>query len=307
VTEDRPLVSVLMPTFNGSAFVGETIESVLAQTYEPTELIVIDDASTDETVAIVEEFAVRTPGRIKLQQNRQRQGPCAGRNDALAVANGSLLAWLDQDDLWLPHKIARQVEVLEQDSAVGVVHTAFEAFDSDTGEKLQKWADPGIGAEGDLLVSLFEQGNLLASITTLFRRSALERRGLRFREKDFSYGDDYYLWLALSLDWRFARIEEPLAHYRRHSENESDRLGRSNFHARRAALLREFLRDFPEAKARLGHSRRLGLARALIDAAGFEGRAGRRTKQVLYVTQALAEDPVWTAKALSASRSETQA
>jgi glycosyltransferase involved in cell wall biosynthesis len=305
VTTGRPLVSVLLPTYNGKAFVAETIQSVLTQTYEPIELVVIDDASTDETLEIVERYAAEASGRIKVDQRGDRRGPCRRRNDALEAANGSLLAWLDQDDLWLPEKIARQVDVLEANPRVGVVHTAFDAFDSETGETLENWPDPGVGAEGELLVPLFVQGNLLASITALFRRSALERRGLRFREKDFSYGDDYYLWLALSLDWRFARIGDTLARYRRHPDNESARLARTNFHARRAALLMEFLRDFPEANGRLGRSRRVGLAKAFLDAAGFEALTERRIRQARYVARALAVDPVWTVRTLKSQSTQT--
>jgi glycosyltransferase involved in cell wall biosynthesis len=291
-----------MPTYNGAAFVGDTIESVLAQTYEPIELVVVDDASTDLTVAIVEGYAGEASGGIRIEQSSDRRGPCRRRNDALAVARGPLLAWLDQDDLWLPEKIARQVDVLEADPRIGVVHTAFVAFDSDTGETLEDWPDPGVGAEGDLLVPLFVQGNLVASITAVFRRAALELRGLKFRERDFSFGDDYYLWLALSLDWRFARIPDVLVRYRRHENNESHRLGQTNFHRRGIALLDEFMREFPEARERLGSARRRGLAKHYLDAANFERLAGNHLARARYVARAAALDPSGTLEAARTGR-----
>ena len=301
MTDERPLVSVLTPTFNGAAFVGETIESVLGQTYEPFELIVVDDGSTDETVAIVERYATQAHGQIRLQRNAVRRGPCRRRNDALALARGSLLAWLDQDDLWLPDKIRRQVEVFQERPEVGVVYTAYEAFDSDTGAPLV-WRDPTIEAEGDVLARLFVEGNFVASLTAAFRRVALERRGLKLRERDFSFGDDYYLWLSLALDWPFARIPDVLARYRRHAENESERLTRTNFHRRRITLLEEFLREFPDAEQRLGNARRRGLAKHYLAASNFERVAGSRHARARYVARAAAIDPLGTAAAIARSR-----
>ena len=301
MTEGRPLVSVLTPTFNGAAFVGETIESVLAQNYEPVELVVVDDGSTDETVAIVERYAKHAQGQIRLQRNDERRGPCRRRNDALALAKGSLLAWLDQDDLWLPDKIQRQVEVLEEMPDVGLVYTAYEAFDSRTGATLD-WRDPTIEADGDVLAQLFVEGNFVASLTAVFRRAALDRRGVKFRDRDFSFGDDYYLWLSLALDWQFARIPDVLARYRRHAENESNRLARTNFHRRRITLLEEFLREFPDARKRLGDARRRGLATHYLAASNFERVAGNHRARARYAARAAAFDPIGTVAAIARSR-----
>lgn len=298
---EQTLVSVLMPTYNGEQFVAETIESVLGQTYKAIELIAVDDASTDETAAIVESYAVRFPDRVRLERRRQRAGPCRRRNDALVLARGPILAWLDQDDLWLPEKTERQVEILEDRSDVGVVYTAFEAFDSRTGEMLP-WQDDPPDAGEDMLRTLFVRGNIVPSISAVFRRAALEHRGLRFRDRDFSFGDDYYLWLSLALDWRFERIPEKLTRYRRHARNESSRIGRTNYHQRRIALLQEFLREFPEAGRRLGPARRRGLAGHYLDAANYEQTAGSRAGQARYFARAVATDPRWTLTTLRAQR-----
>ena len=145
---------------------------------------------------------------------------------------------------------------------------------------------------------LFVDGCFVASLTALFRRDVLTRRNLRLREKDFSFGDDYFLWLTLSLDWQVARIDEVLARYRRHTSNESGRLALTNFHLRRVALLREFVEDFPEANARLGRNRRRGLANHYLKAADFE-QAGSRGRAALLIARAMALDPVYTLRALN--------
>ena len=292
MSTDRPLVSVIMPTYQGAAFVGETIESVLAQTYGPIELVVVDDASTDGTPEIVARYGER----VRLERGRERVGPTRRRNEALSLARGELIAWLDQDDLWLPEKTARQVEVMLARPEVGLVYTGYQAFDDETGETIP-WRDRDSEAEGDVLVPLFVRGCFVGSLTALFRREVLTRRNLRLREKDFSFGDDYFLWLTLSLDWQVARIDEVLARYRRHRENESSRLADTNFHLKRVALLQEFLAEFPEAETRLGKWRRRGLATHYLKAAGFEsGRSKLRSLFALGRAAVLA--PRYTAAAL---------
>jgi teichuronic acid biosynthesis glycosyltransferase TuaG len=298
---NRPLVSVIMPTYNAAAFVAETIESVLAQSYEPIELVVVDDASNDATPEIVERYAQRQPDRIRFRRAGERQGPCRRRNDALDVAGGSLIAWLDHDDLWEPDKTAREVEVLQERPEVGLVYSGYEAFDSETREPVP-WRDRDSEAEGDVLIPLFVRGCFVGSLTALFRREVLTRRHLRLREADFSFGDDYFLWLVLSLDWQVARIDDVLAYYRLHSENESKRLGETNFHLRRIALLREFLDQYPEARPRLGKWRRRGIARHFLSAAHFESRRSR-LRSGLAVARAFATAPVYTKRALRAQTS----
>jgi glycosyltransferase involved in cell wall biosynthesis len=302
--QDPPLVSVMMPTYNAAPFVAESIESVLAQTYEPIELLVVDDASEDETPAIVEDYARRYPDRVRFRRATQRAGPCRRRNDALDLARGSLIAWLDHDDLWAPEKTAREVEVLEARPEVGLVYSGYEAFDSDTREPIP-WRDRDSEAEGDVLVPLFVRGCFVASLTALFRREVLTRRHVRLRETDFSFGDDYFLWLVLSLDWKVARIDEVLAYYRRHSGNESGRLGETNFHLRQVSLLSEFLDDFPEAKARLGTWRRRGLAEHYLRAAHYElaRSPSRRVRGAAAIARAAMLAPRYTLPRLRPGRS----
>jgi glycosyltransferase involved in cell wall biosynthesis len=292
----RPLVSVLMPTYNAAPFVAESIESALAQTYEPLELLVVDDASDDETPAIVEEYARRHPDRVRFRRGTERLGPCRRRNDALDLASGSLIAWLDHDDLWAPEKTAKEVAVLQARPDVGLVYSGYEAFDSDTGETIA-WRDRDSEAEGDTLVPLFVRGCFVGALTAVFRREALTRRNLRLRETDFSFGEDYFLWLVISLDWKVARVDEVLAYHRRHPGNESKRLGETNFHLLRVALLQEFLAEYPEAAPRLGEWRRRGIASAFLSAAHFESQRSR-LRCWLAIARAFAADPLYTGRAL---------
>jgi glycosyltransferase involved in cell wall biosynthesis len=98
------LVSCVVPAFNAARFLGEALDSILAQTHPAVEVIVVDDGSTDETAAIAAAYASRL--RLIRQENR---GPAEARNRGLACAQGDYVAFLDADDLWLPDKLARQM------------------------------------------------------------------------------------------------------------------------------------------------------------------------------------------------------
>src|SRR5262245_52780416 len=106
-----PLVSVIMPAFNAERFIQESIESALAQTLADIEVIVADDASIDQTSAIVAKLA-RGDSRIRLLAAERNSGPAAARNRAIEAASGRYISFLDSDDRWLSHKLERQIEAM---------------------------------------------------------------------------------------------------------------------------------------------------------------------------------------------------
>lgn len=109
----NPLVSVITPAYNAERFIGETIESVLKQTYKNWEMIIVDDKSTDNTVNIVKSYAERD-SRIKLIELEENSGSAIARNTAMDHANGRYLAFLDSDDQWIENKLERQVEFMKE-------------------------------------------------------------------------------------------------------------------------------------------------------------------------------------------------
>ena len=120
----RPFVSVILPTYNSASFLPDAVASIRLQRYQPLEIIVVDDGSTDRTadaVAALEGADLRS----LRQENR---GPGAARNAGLAAAQGEIIGFLDADDLWPAHKLARQLEVLSADPAVDVVHGRTQAL-----------------------------------------------------------------------------------------------------------------------------------------------------------------------------------
>jgi glycosyltransferase involved in cell wall biosynthesis len=289
----QPLVSVLTATYNGERFVAETIESVIAQTYPHVEHVLVDDGSTDNTPGILEDYAERYSDRVRVVRFDERTGPTRRRNNALDAARGIYLAWLDHDDIWDPTKLEKQVEVLEGDLAIGFVFTQWELFDDATGDLLER---SHIRPGGDTLRRLFVEGCFVASSTAVWRRDVMERRGLRFRDRDFSWGDDHFLWLGLALDSRGELVDEVLTRLRRHGANESVRLAARNLYPRSIRLLDEFLAAYPEASERIGSGRRLGIARHHALAAIYELQRGRRARAAFYAVRAAARDPAGAAR-----------
>jgi glycosyltransferase involved in cell wall biosynthesis len=112
---NQPLVTVIIPVYNGQRYLGQALDSVFAQSYGPREVIVVDDGSTDDSAAIARAY----PSVHYLYQ--QNQGPGAARNRALAVAQGELIAFLDQDDTWHLEKLRVQVDYLEQHRQIEAV------------------------------------------------------------------------------------------------------------------------------------------------------------------------------------------
>ena len=130
MTVEETLVSVIIPVRNGERLVKRTLVSALAQTYDPIEVVVVDDGSTDRTATLVEAVAARD-SRVRLFRTH-KAGVAAARNLAISQARGKLIAPLDADDLWHPEKIARQVGLMQSSSPkVGLVYCWSIKIDED--------------------------------------------------------------------------------------------------------------------------------------------------------------------------------
>ncbi len=166
----NPLVSVVIPVFNGAPFVEKAVESVRAQTIKDVEIIVVDDGSTDGTQAVLAELQ-ESKGIIWLQQ--EHGGPARSRNRGIAAARGEFVALLDCDDIWLPDKLEAQLAIVRARPEVGVVHTDYEVVDQN-GVVLER-----IRARfsGEPLVEAFVGGHTALPSSLLIRRPVLEKAG----------------------------------------------------------------------------------------------------------------------------------
>ncbi|MEW6247796.1 MAG: glycosyltransferase family A protein [Nitrospirota bacterium] len=165
-----PLVSVVIPVFNGASFVAQAVASVRAQTVKNVEILVVDDGSTDGTQHILEELA-RTQGIVWFQQ--AHGGPARSRNRGIEAARGEFLALLDCDDIWLPDKLEAQLAILRARPQVGVVHTDYEVVyeDGTVEERVEA------RHSREPLVRAFAGGHTALPSTLLIRKSVLDKVG----------------------------------------------------------------------------------------------------------------------------------
>jgi glycosyltransferase involved in cell wall biosynthesis len=207
-TMTQPLVSVLIPVYNGAADVGAAIDSALAQRGCRVEVVVVDDGSTDATPQILAGYGDRI--RAVRQNNRGAKQLAGTRNHTATLARGDWLAFLDHDDLWQPDKLQRQLEVAEQNSA-DVVYTNAQNFGAVERVAALR-SDPATMPEGDLLEPLLRD-NFLVMSSVLMKRSLFEAVGGFTETPEVS--EDWDLWLkAAAAGAKFAAIGDPLTLYR---------------------------------------------------------------------------------------------
>lgn len=206
-----PKVSVIIPTHNRAEFLRAAIRSVLGQTFQDFEIIVIDDASRDQTSEIVHSFADE---RIKYIYNQVNKGEGGSRNIGLMHASGDLIALLDDDDEWLPEKLELQVSLLENSpSKTGVVYTGHHRIDRTTGKQRDQ-LNPT--KRGDILADLCAE-NWLVPSSLLLRKECFRKAG--WFEEGVSFGADYDVWLRIAKDFDFDYIKQPLVKYYVHGSN----------------------------------------------------------------------------------------
>jgi glycosyltransferase involved in cell wall biosynthesis len=209
-----PTVSVIMPAYNVERYLGEAIESVLAQTYTDFELVIVDDGSTDNSRMIAERYRAEHPDRIVVvsQQNR---GLAGARNTALGVASGRVFALLDSDDGWAPTFLESQMRVLDAHEDVAIVSgNAINRGGAEDGRPARPVPDPRPAL--DLITILRDETAVF--IMSLFRREVVDRVG--GFDEEFRTNEDYDFWIrAAFAGFGFLRNPEPLGFYRRHANS----------------------------------------------------------------------------------------
>jgi glycosyltransferase involved in cell wall biosynthesis len=270
-----PLVSVVVPTYNSAAYIGECLDSVFRQSGPfALDVIVVDDGSTDDTVAQVRNGY---PARCIEQANR---GPAAARNVALGLARGDYVAFLDSDDLWPDGKLARQVEVLQRHPDVGLVFGDCRQFDENGPRAQTLFESGGLGAAfwGDPLYVIdpyakLMRGNFITTGSIVMRRTCVATVG-QFDES-LRLVEDLEYWLRIALRYPIAHLDDVCLLRRRHAENTSrDPIAMSLAFLR--VLEKHRQNHLADAKAQ-GASLRRRLAREYQELGHLHLRRGART------------------------------
>jgi glycosyltransferase involved in cell wall biosynthesis len=205
---DNPLVSTIIPVYNGEQFIAEAIDSVLTQTYQPIEIIVVDDGSDDKSREIIKSYQTVT---YIFQENL---GNGAARNTGIQKSNGDFLAFLDQDDLWIPQKIKTQIDYLIKNPDIGYVACNMKNF-----------IQSGCSLSKDIS-DIYTEDEQVAYIPSgiLIRRKIIEEVG-KFNPDMLEANDTDWHFRAKDKGIRMANVNKLLLYRRIHGSNLSHHRG----------------------------------------------------------------------------------
>ncbi len=248
IPEQTPFVSVILPTYNRASELGKSMQSVLDQTYEKLELIVVSDGSTDETEQVVKGF---TDPRVRFLHSEKNGGLAYARNLGIREAGFDLLAFHDDDDLWKPQKLEKQVrELLKSDLNTGFCYCemSYIMLDGKTVHIVPRREISVVRKRGYLYPELLRR-NIIGGPTLLVRKECFEEVGLF--DESLAIFEDWDMVLRLSKRYDAAFVAEPLYDYFEHEKSLTT--DRSNAHRERIAeTLRRLDEKTAEDKAAYG-------------------------------------------------------
>lgn len=205
-----PLVSCLMAAHNAASTITASVQSVLGQTHRDLELIVVDDGSTDATLDTLSAFQSETNDDRIVVLRQQQMGPSAARNRGLAQARGEFVAPIDADDIWLPHKLERQLEAIRRIPRAAVAY-GWTDFVNENWEPL--YADERATVEGNVFEELLRLNFISCGSNTLMARAAVEQVG--GYDETLKAAEDWELHTRLAARHPFAAVPEVVVKYRR--------------------------------------------------------------------------------------------
>lgn len=213
MSEETLSVSVVMPVYNAEPFLAQAIEGILNQTFPEFEFIIVDDASTDNSLKIIEEYAEKDK-RILLLKNEKNLGIAETRTVGTKIANGKYIAVSDADDISMPIRFERQYNYLETHTDCGVVGGFVELFDSLTGKVLgiRKYCEDDL----DLRRRIFLYSPI-AQPVCMIRKEVFDNLG--YYDPKYPPVEDLDLWFRLGTRYKFSNIQEILLKYRVHANS----------------------------------------------------------------------------------------
>ncbi|HWP93500.1 MAG TPA: glycosyltransferase [Thermodesulfobacteriota bacterium] len=207
-----PKVSVVIPTYNRAELLGSAINSVLSQTFQDFEIVVVDDASRDNTAEVIRGFNDK---RIKHVRHETNKGEAGARNTGVINSDGSYVAFLDDDDEWLPEKLERQIEIFERDSdRIGGVYTGFLKVDRATGQVVKEVIPT---KRGNIFNELLQFNWIRIPSVLMVKKECFDRTGLF--DASIPFGLDYDMWIRISKEFQFEYVDRPLVKYYSHADS----------------------------------------------------------------------------------------
>jgi glycosyltransferase involved in cell wall biosynthesis len=262
-----PTVSVIIPVYNRADTIGRAIRSVLTQTFQNLEIIVIDDGSTDRTCEVVQQIS---DSRIRVIRQTKNQGAAEARNTGMRAAQGKYIAWLDSDDEWFREKLQIQLDAFVQAAPdQKACYTASERIDPRIGSRA--WV-PQLPDRKKLFLGC----NLGPGSTLLFERSVLDKIG--YLDTSFKRYEDWDWLLRYCLEYRLLPVEKPLARIYVSPERSARSVETSAF---------RFISKYSEELRQFGVYRNIVISKRWIEVARFYAQEHNPGKVIHYVVKGL--------------------
>ncbi|MFC1480541.1 glycosyltransferase [Candidatus Omnitrophota bacterium] len=213
-----PLVSVIMPVYNGEKVIKKSLDSIIDQTFKDFELIIVDDGSTDSTSAILKEY-----GPHIVYYRQENHGFSHAISKGISLARGKYLSFIGQDDIYLPQKLKSQVKILEDESACVLAHSSAIFIDENDNELyhwggyrgIYRWVRKEKNNIKNLFYYLYINDNFIVHPSVMLRKSVLAEFDEFPFDPDLEIGSDYFLYLKLAYKHRFYGTDQPLVKVRR--------------------------------------------------------------------------------------------
>lgn len=215
-----PKVSIIIPTYNAEKFINETIQSVIDQTYTNWELIIVDDLSKDNTRKILEEWKNKNDKIQLIFLDVNSGGPAHPKNIGMLKATGKYIAYLDHDDIWMPKKIEKQIDILENDSEIGLISCEAISIDKQ-GHFLDKALIKNIPNHG-VFPEIFYTDFIISNSSLVIPKSVIDKLGNRDENPKIGIAEDREIELRIATaGYKLYVIHESLFKYRFHGNNAS--------------------------------------------------------------------------------------
>ena len=235
-------VSVVMPAYNSERFIRESIESVINQTYDNWELIIVNDGSKDRTKQIIEEYTQKYPTKIILLHKSKNEGISKGLNSAIEIANGTYICWLSSDDIYVSDMIESEIEFLNINKEFNIVFSNYDLIDS---ESKFLMSSPPYRFFREL-----EEGDITQPYRSLLSKYCLNGCSVMCKKEHYLtvggfnptylYAHDYDMWIRFAANYNIGYINKINVHYRIHAEQGTN-LGFNEVDSIKSLL--DFMRD----------------------------------------------------------------
>lgn len=200
---EKDKVSIITPMYNAEKFIGKTIESVISQTYENWEMLIVNDNSKDNSYKIAKEYADKD-GRIKILNLTENVGVVTGRNELIKMATGEFIAFVDSDDYWEERKLEKQIAFMKQKN-ISISCTEYTRVTEDE-KPINK-----INIKEEISYEDLLKNNYLGCLTVIYNAEKLGKKYFKERKKN----EDYVLWLEIIKETsKIYGLKENLAYYR---------------------------------------------------------------------------------------------